>query len=94
MVFLHSLRGKFRYEKQSTSDYSFRRNINFIHGFKNKYLFDSFFGWGIEYEVPIVYPDFSIGPLLNIKRVRATLFVNGGSVDGKTANMILRELLE
>ena len=84
VVFLHSLRGKFRYEKQSTSDYSFRRNINFIHGFKNKYLFDSFFGWGIEYEVPIVYPDFSIGPLLNIKRVRATLFVNGGSVDGKT----------
>ena len=63
VVFLHSLRGKLRYEKQSTSDYSFRRNITFINGYKNKHLFDSFFGWGIEYEVPVVYPDFSIGPI-------------------------------
>ena len=79
----HSLRTKFRYESQDINDYKFHKKINFIHGYENDGVFKQFYGWGVEYELPIVYPDISIGPLINIQRIRYTSFINGGQIDGK-----------
>ena len=76
----HSLRGKFRYETQSDKDYRFRRNINFVNGYDGDFLFNEFIGWGVEYELPIIYPDLEVGPLINFKRVRVTGFINGGRI--------------
>jgi hypothetical protein len=61
----------------------FYKKVNFIHGYKNNGVFKNFYGWGIEYELPIVYPDISIGPLINIQQIRYTSFINGGQIDGK-----------
>mgnify|MGYP001159485137 FL=1 len=78
----HSLRGKFRYEKQKHINYSFRRNIDFIYGYKNNFLFNEFSGWGIEYENPLAYPEIGLGPLFYIQRIRLISFVNSGNVIG------------
>tara|TARA_B110000438_G_C15821428_1_gene654641 strand:- start:41 stop:2965 length:2925 start_codon:yes stop_codon:yes gene_type:complete len=80
---LHSLRTKFRYEYQDIGEYTFREKINFIYGYKNNGVFKDFVGWGIEYELPFLYPDFSIGPIINFQRLRYTAFINGGVVNGK-----------
>ena len=79
----HSLRTKFRYENQDNNDYMFHEKINFIHGYQNNGVFKKFYGWGVEYELPIVYPDISVGPLINIQRIRYTSFINGGQINGK-----------
>ncbi len=79
----HSLRTKFRYENQDNNDYMFHEKINFIHGYQNDGVFKNFYGWGVEYELPIVYPDISVGPLINIQRIRYTSFINGGQIKGK-----------
>jgi hypothetical protein len=83
---LHSTRLKFRGESQDDEDYLFRNNINFIYGYDNSFRFASFFGWGLEYELPLFYPDFSIGPIAYIQRVRGMAFVNGGTVKGNFNN--------
>ena len=80
----HSFRGKFHYEKQKETDYRFRRTNNFISGYETPYLYSGFYGWGLEYELPLIYPDISIGPLVNFQRVRSTWFVNGGEVSGQS----------
>ena len=77
---LHSIRIKFRGEKQNDNDYLFRRNINFIYGYSNGFNFSDFLGGGLEYEVPLLYPEVSLSPIVYIQRVRLSGFVNTGSV--------------
>ena len=89
----HSLRGKFRYEKQKHVNYSFRRNIDFVYGYKNSFLFSEFSGWGVEYENPLVYPEFGLGPLFYIQRIRLISFINSGNVVG-LVNSSLGEVKE
>ena len=89
----HSLRGKFRYEKQRHINYSFRRNIDFVYGYKNSFLFSEFSGWGVEYENPLVYPEFGLGPLFYIQRIRLISFINSGNVVG-LVNSSLGEVRE
>ncbi len=79
----HSIRTKFRYEMQKHINYSFRRNIDFIYGYSNNFLFRDFQGFGVEYENPLIYPEISIGPIIYIQRVRLITFVNYGKVIGK-----------
>ncbi len=89
----HSLRGKFRYEKQKHVNYSFRRNIDFISGYRNNFLFNEFSGWGVEYESPLAYPEIGLGPLFYIQRIRLITFVNSGYVIG-LANSPLGKIRE
>ena len=77
---LHSLRIKFRGEKQNESDYLFRRNVNFVYGYTNGFSFSSFLGGGVEYEAPVFYPDLSLGPIAYIQRIRLMGFINAGKV--------------
>lgn len=74
---LHSTRLRFRGESQSNDDYLFRNNVNFIYGYDNNFRFSTFLGWGLEYELPLLYPDFSIGPIAYIQRIRGIGFING-----------------
>ncbi len=78
----HSARLKTRVEAQEKVDYLFRNNINFITGYQNLFNFSNFVGWGLEYELPLFYPDFAIGPIAYIQRVRGSTFLNGGSING------------
>ena len=80
----HSFRGKIQFEKQKETDYRFRRTNNFISGYETPYLYSDFYGWGLEYELPLIYPDIPIGPLVNFQRIRSTWFVNGGEVSGES----------
>lgn len=83
---LHSTRLRFRGESQSDDDYLFRNNVNFIYGYDNNFRFSTFLGWGLEYELPLFYPDFSVGPIAYIQRVRGMCFINGGTVEGNQIN--------
>ncbi|MEL0008356.1 MAG: hypothetical protein VW741_00650 [Flammeovirgaceae bacterium] len=83
---LHSTRLRFRGESQSNDDYLFRNNVNFIYGYDNNFRFSTFLGWGLEYELPLLYPDFSIGPIAYIQRIRGIGFINGGTVEGSQIN--------
>lgn len=78
----HSTRVKMRAESQNKADYLFRDNINFIAGYQNNFNFNNFYGWGLEYELPILYPDLAFGPIAYIQRVRGTGFINNGVVNG------------
>ena len=78
----HSLRTKFRYENQKHINFSFRRNVDFVHGYTNDFLFNNFKGLGIEYENPLIYPEINIGPIVYIQRVRLISFINYGHVIG------------
>ncbi len=60
-----------------TNRYSFRNRIFKPRGFR--YPRDSeFMSWSVNYTLPVVYPDFALGPLANFQRIRANAFYDGG----------------
>ncbi len=83
----HSLffRGGYQKSLQSTSlsIYSFRNRIFKPRG--HAYPRDSeFVSLSTNYQLPVWYPDISIGPLVNIQRIKANLFYDYGSGKGRS----------
>lgn len=84
----HSLFFNIGYQRQrftfERNLYSFRNRIFKPRGFSfpNDEEFFSILG---NYTLPIAYPDLSIGPLLNIQRIRANLFYDFGNGRGRTS---------
>ncbi|CAN5382733.1 hypothetical protein BH10BAC4_BH10BAC4_02800 [soil metagenome] len=59
------------------SDYLFRNQIPLPRG-QSVRRFQDFYIMSANYSLPLWYPDISIGPLLNVQRVRANLFFDSG----------------
>jgi hypothetical protein len=83
----HSLNIKLGYEKQRTYDaydnndyYWFSTPQSFPRGY---YFtgFDEFKSASVNYALPVLYPDFNIGPFAYFKRVRANLFFDSAWVN-------------
>ncbi|MEQ8927084.1 MAG: hypothetical protein RLO81_14790, partial [Fulvivirga sp.] len=78
----HSLNFRFGYQKREINDdinlYSFQNVIFKPRGYAypNEESFTSFI---TNYEFPIGYPDFSIGPVINVKRIRLNSFFDFGN---------------
>jgi hypothetical protein len=59
------------------NNYWFRNRIPRPRGFSYPTDEDFYFG-SVNYEFPLWYPDISLGPLLNIKRIKTNLFYDSG----------------
>ncbi len=57
----------------SNNSYSFSNVIRFPRGF-NSYQNNKMYSILTEYRLPLIYPDFNIGKLAYIKRIKATVF--------------------
>jgi hypothetical protein len=79
----HVLHGYVAYQKTMISentninDYLFRNTVPLPRGI-NDYVsrFRTFTSASVNYTFPIWYPDIAIGPVLNVQRVRGTLFTD------------------
>ena len=81
----HSLYFRGGYQQQlsdfNLNTYSFRNRLAKPRGYS--YPQDSrFYSISSNYALPIWYPDISIGPLLNIQRIKANLYFDYGSGEG------------
>jgi hypothetical protein len=73
----HSLRIGGAYERQEPDNYRFENEISFPRGYDYSYH-DNIYKISADYAFPLVYPDFDLGPLLYLKRVKGKLFYDGG----------------
>lgn len=84
----HSLWGYWAFQKSEISDvnvssgkgidnYTFRNQIPLPRG-QSVGHFEDFYSMSVNYTMPIWYPDLTIGPLLNVQRVRANAFFDYG----------------
>jgi len=60
-------------EKSFTTSYSFSDFIRYPRGFQS-YLNNKMYSVAADYKIPLFYPDFSIGKLAYIKRIKTSLF--------------------
>jgi hypothetical protein len=81
----HSLHGYWAYQNtlvdtefsEAFDDYWFRNRIPLPRG-QSINRFKEFYSMSVNYALPLWYPDLAIGPLLNIQRLRANLFLDYG----------------
>jgi len=71
----HSLRiyGAWQ-QRTNSSHYVFANLITYPRGYYNNYSFEEVSSIGINYKLPLLYPDLSIGPVAFIKRIKTNLF--------------------
>jgi hypothetical protein len=61
------------YEKQNPENYHFPSRMLFARGYGSQY-FDSLFKLSVDYAMPLWYPDWGIGGLFFLKRLRLNFF--------------------
>jgi len=83
----HSLRVEGAYERQEPDNYRFESELLFPRGYGYKYH-DDLYKASFNYSFPIAYPDFSLGPIFYLKRIRANLFYDHGIGRDRGANTL------
>lgn len=73
----HSLQLTGGYFNQTPGDYMFTSSLAFPRGYKT-YAASSLNTFSADYTFPLLYPDFQIGQVLYMKRIRSNLFVDWG----------------
>lgn len=84
----HSLWGYWAYQKSDIADvrvstgqgldnYTFRNQIPLPRG-QSVSRFQNFYSMSANYTLPLWYPDFNLGPLVNLQRIRANGFMDYG----------------
>jgi hypothetical protein len=63
--------------QQGLDNYTFRNNIPLPRG-QSVSRFENFYSMSVNYTMPLWYPDVSVGPLLNVQRIRTNLFMDYG----------------
>ncbi len=77
-IFRHnSLKIALTYERQNPVNYIYSSNINFARGYDYKFIKNLIF-LTLDYSFPIAYPDFIIGDLFYLKRIKGYLFADLG----------------
>lgn len=84
----HSFWGYWAYQKTDIADirlsteqgldnYTFRNQIPLPRG-QSVSRFENFYSMSANYALPIWYPDFNLGPLINVQRIRGNAFMDYG----------------
>jgi hypothetical protein len=73
----HSLRFGGAYEWQEPDNYRFESAFLFPRGYDYEYHRE-FYKASAGYSFPLVYPDFSLGPFLYLKRIKGSFFYDHG----------------
>lgn len=71
----HGLRFRWEWQSQNVESYYLPNQINLPRGYAPS-TFINMERYSADYVLPIAYPDLTIGPLLYVKRIRATLFLD------------------
>ncbi len=73
----HGLRLDLNWQERNPGSYYYPNQINLPRGY---YIFNvnSLKCYALNYKFPLLYPDFSLGPLAYFKRIKTTLFYDGG----------------
>jgi hypothetical protein len=87
----HSLRIGGAYERQEPDNYRFESEIPFSRGYDYRYH-DNIYKISADYALPMVYPDFDLGPFLYLKRVKGKLFYDGGIGRDNSDNMVYNSI--
>ena len=71
------LRLDLNWQERKPGSYYYPNQINLPRGY---YIFNvnSLKCYALSYKFPLLYPDFSLGPLVYFKRIKTTLFYDGG----------------
>ena len=73
----HSLNGFWAYQNKKFTNYKenylFRNSVYLPRGLKVN-TFQHFYSMGVNYEMPVLCPDWSVGPFLYMKRIRINFF--------------------
>ncbi|MDN5200048.1 hypothetical protein QQ008_01715 [Fulvivirgaceae bacterium BMA10] len=83
-----NLRGGYQYQEinfvrndqgvtLSDRNYGFPSYFFFPRGYSST-IFEHFYHFNANYALPLIYPDLSLGPVLNIQRIKANLFYDFG----------------
>jgi hypothetical protein len=77
LVLHHGLRLDLNWQERNPGSYYYPNQINLPRGY---YIFNvnSLKCYALNYKFPLLYPDFSLGPLAYFKRIKTTLFYDGG----------------
>ena len=73
----HSLRLRGAYQYEFIANYRFRSEIQFVRGFTYQ-SFRNLATFSANYALPLLYPDWALGPVLNFQRFRANGFFDYG----------------
>lgn len=73
----HSFQLTGNYQHQDTHDYIFSSPMRFIRGYRYR-PHDKFYSGSIQYKLPLLYPDFALGPFLYFQRLKTNLFYDYG----------------
>lgn len=81
----HGIRFDFNIQKKVTGDYVFSNQVNLPRGY-NSYNVKDLEGISFNYKFPLLYPDFSVGPLIYLKRVKTNLFFDAALAETHAGN--------
>lgn len=72
----HSIVAKLELQKATASHYYYALDqlMDYPRGYTNQALFSNAKFFSIDYKLPLLYPDLSLGSILYVKRVHASLF--------------------
>jgi len=69
----HGIRFYSGYQNKIFNNYSFSDFVNYPRGFTDQYS-DELLSFKADYKFPFLYPDFSVGSLVYLKRLKANIF--------------------
>ncbi len=73
----HSIWLKGNYEQENSINYRFPSVLDFPRGYRYSY-YDHFYLGSINYGLPLLYPEISLGGYFYLKRIKANLFYDHG----------------
>ena len=85
----HALWLQANYERQQTDNYRYQAVYQFPRGYRYRYH-DEFIKGSINYSLPLLYPDWSLGGLFYLKRVKANGFYDYGIGDLQQSHKMYR----
>lgn len=89
----HSLVLNAAFQKRDTLPDFFSNNFAYARGYETLNT-RSMFKWGVNYHIPLLYPDWGVGNIFFIQRIRTNLFYDHNSararVNGKLTDIINR----
>jgi hypothetical protein len=74
----HSLKLTGVYQIQGKGKGSFLSPLNLVRGFTGILGYSKFSGISFDYKLPLAYPDFRLGPVLYLKRIKTNFFYDYG----------------
>jgi hypothetical protein len=88
----HSLKLTAVHQIQGEGIYSFSSPVNHVRGFSSILGYRSFSGISGDYKLPLAYPDFRLGPVLYLKRIKANVFYDYGLADYSSGNQMYNSI--